>query len=194
MPGLEVLTTNAAFGVPMMGEWDADVIESRLRDAVSGKPTVTYMNADTWVLDEAAQTLFERVEGVESVYVVRTYMAARTSRRRRSTLGRRGAVWARRSGARAVMAWRTAGARPSRAHRAGRAVLARVAAHALYVCRLYGFYVIPALCTPVACGGRADRRAASAARPPRGFFASGCCMRARVYKFRSRAADSHSHL
>ena len=38
------------------------------------------------------------------------------------------------------------------------------------------------ICAPVACGGRADRRAASAERPPRVFFASGRCMRASAYK------------
>ena len=43
-----------------------------------------------------------------------------------AVLGPRGV---RRSGVRAVMAWRTAGARPSRAHRAGRAALAWVDAH-----------------------------------------------------------------
>ena len=67
---------------------------------------------------------------------------------------------------------RAAGARPSRAHRAGRAALAWVAAHASYVCMCS--YRIPLR----GCGGRADRRAVSvgAAWPPHLVFANGWFM------------------
>ena len=85
---------------------------------------------------------------------------------------------------------RAAGARPSRAHRAGRAALAWVAARALYVCRVFP---ARARCA-VACGGRADRRSASAERPPRVTFANGFCTCARVHKFRLHGPRTRSQM
>ena len=92
--------------------------------------------------------------------------------------------WGREGRAAAACVRRLRGARPqtrrrNRAHRAGRAALARVAARVLSVwfglCVRANFLRPARLCDLrcMACGGRADRRAASAARPPRVVFAFG---------------------
>ena len=97
--------------------------------------------------------------------------------------------WGREGRAAAACVRRWRGARPQTRRRSvaeprapRRPSCARASGCARAVCVSPVCVISYARLWPARCGGRADRRAASAERPPRVFFASGCCMRASAYK------------